>query len=237
MNESTPSKECKNCGKDLSSFDESDGKRPCPNCGSKKRIKYASAVSVTRTSAAVNAKLFSPLANHLKDLMEFHSETVDGLQEKENSLAIILFTHIFMDSYLYESLVDSGIFSDKKYQQESQNVYENRWELRGKILKKNPECELEKKEISLLEAKYFYLLKKYLEVDFYNVCSDNIEDFRELINLRNDITHFKEYEVTDIDSENRLKRKIDLKTANNLKENAFSIATKIDSLVDQIDVE
>jgi len=232
MNDESPSKECEKCGKDLSSFDESGGKKPCPNCGSKKRVKYLQAVSEAHGSALVDVKMFSPLSKHLKKLMEFHSEPVNGLKERENSLVIILFTHIFMDSYLYESFVDSDIFSDEKYQKESQNVYNERWKLRGEILKKDPECELEKAEISLLEAKYFYLLRKYLGVDFYDVCSDNIEDFRRLIDLRNDITHFKEYEVTDIASDDRLKRKIDLETANKLKENAFSIANEIDSLIE-----
>lgn len=235
MNESTPSKECKNCGKDLSSFDESDGKKPCPNCGSKKRIKYASAVSVTRTSTEVNARLFSPLSDYLKNLMEFHSEPVDGLQEKENSLVIILFTHIFMDTYLYESLVDSNVLTDKEYQDECDHIWNNRHDLRDDIKSiltgSSKFNNLSKEKIPTIEVKYYYLLKEHLGVDFYKKFSENLEDFRKLINLRNEITHFKEYEVTDINNDDRLKRRIDLETANKLKNNAFNIATKIDSLV------
>ncbi len=241
MSESTPSKECKNCGKDLSSFDESNGKRPCPNCGSKKRIEHArvkvpKVKSTVRASATVNVRIFSPLSKHLKKLMEFHSGSVDGLQEKENSLGIILFAHIFIDTYLYESLVDSNVLTDKEYQDECDHIWNNRHDLRANIKSilagSSKFNNLSKKKIPAIEVKYYYLLKEHLGVDFYKKFSENLEDFRKLINLRNEITHFKEYEVTDINSDDRLKRRIDLETANKLKNNAFNIATKIDSLVE-----
>lgn len=236
MNDDSPSKECKNCGKDLSSFDESNGKRPCPNCGSKKRVKYAQAESVAHGSASVNVKIFSPLSKHLKKVMEFHSGSVDGLQEKENSLGIILFAHIFIDTYLYESLVDSNVLTDQEYQDDCDHIWNNRHDLRDdikSILVGNSKFNnLSREKIPAIEVKYYYLLKEHLGIDFYDKFSENLENFRKLINLRNEITHFKEYEVTDIDNDDRLKRRIDLETANELKNNAFNVATKIDSLVE-----
>jgi len=236
MNDYSPSKECKKCGKDLSSFDESDGKRPCPNCGSKKRIKYAQIESVIQATTSVHARIFSPLSQHLKQLIEFYSEPMDDLEERESSLGVMLFAHIYLDTHLYESLVDSNIFTDQEYQDECDHIWKNRHDLRNEIkgilAGESKFNNLSKGKIPAIEVKYYYLLKEHLGVDFYKEFSENLEDFRKLINLRNEITHFKEYEVTDIDSGDRLKRKVDLKTANELKDNAFSIATKIDSLVE-----
>ena len=212
MSKETVSKECKKCGKDLASFDESGGKKPCPNCGSKKRIKYAKAVSVAQATTSVNVKIFSPLSQHLRQLIEFHSEPMDDLEGRENSLGVILFAHIYLDTHLYESLVGSNIFTDQEYQDECDYIWDKRDNLRNKIrniLKEDPKFNnLDKKNIPSIEVKYFYLLREHLSVDFYDSFADNLKDFRRLVNLRKEITHFKKYEVTDIDSDDRLKEKI-----------------------------
>lgn len=233
MNKKKPYVVCKECGKDLTNFHKPGGNEPCPQCGSTSKTFNMEGRATGHITAHADVKVLSPLSPFLLPLIEFHSQKGDDndeLREVENAMGIIVWTQMFLETFIYESFVAVNLISDEDYKHADDFIrYQGREQIKQEIISNHNEL---RGEIGRgLELKYYYLLKENLNVDLYDDLKEFVGGFQELIDVRNSITHFKEYNVTSVENEERLRSKLNMDNASRLRDNALGLRDKISQLI------
>lgn len=195
-----PTYQCKNCGLALSD-EKGTSNEPCPQCGSKLRILNSQMVSIARGDSVAHMQHLSPISFMVHELAEESYEKAREVSAEGDpskyALNTIILCPIYFDSYLYETLVYRKILTDEEYQDICNYLWNNRDNIRNEMCAESPSSTPDDPgEISAFEFKIHFFINEYLGVDYFSDFEPHIPDIRKMVELRNRIAHFKEYDVT-----------------------------------------
>lgn len=226
---------CANCGLDLEGWDDSPNRKPCPKCGSSSRHYSITFETILGVSATVNVRHLSPISQLAQWLAEYHCQEAakGGSSESRHALATVVVCPIYLDTHLYESMVSASLITDDKYANTCEEIWKGREKIRKEICREHPEATPSQDSIiSAAELKWYYFVKTLFDEDFYTIFDKYLASFRDMINIRNGIEHFKEFEVKEEIPE-PLTRMLNGEKARHFLDTVMGMARKLDHLINQ----
>ncbi len=206
---------CKDCGADLEGWGDGPTRNPCPNCGSTSRLYDATGQVTARAEVTADVQHLSPISPMVLNLAELHCREAErGDPEKrathEHVLAVVIMSTIYANSALYETLVDARKLTHSEYVKQAGQI---NWCRKGPLTKKKLRDEIanthpkvvppdrdgdpDPGRISTTELHWYHFTKTVLSRDFYSEWNKEWKTYRELVNLRNALEHYEQFEVED----------------------------------------